>query len=175
MAHQEHKERAPKALAFGVLTVSDTRDEASDETGGAIRRLLEAAGHAVAAYAVVRDEPAQIRGAVKAWLQDGPVQAVVVNGGSGVSPRDVTPEAVRPLLDKELPGFGELFRALSYQEIGAATYLSRAFAGVAKGKAVFCLPGSTAAAVLAVERLILPEAGHLWAMANEDGNREKRK
>lgn len=172
MSHHEHKERAPKALAFGVLTVSDTRDEAADATGKRIRSLLEAAGHAVAAYAVVRDEAPAIRAAVASWLDGGTVQAVVVNGGSGASPRDVTPEAVRPLLDKELPGFGELFRALSYQEIGPAAYLSRALAGTARGIPVFCLPGSTSAAALAVERLILPEAGHLWAMANEDGNRE---
>ena len=167
MSHNEHKERAPKALAFALLTVSDSRDEATDETGRTIRALLEAAGHTVVAYAVVRDEEADIRAAVEAWLEGGAIQAVVLNGGSGVSPRDVTPEAVRLLLDKELPGFGELFRALSYQEIGAAAYLSRAFAGVARGKAVFCLPGSASAAALAVERLILPEAGHLWAMANE--------
>ncbi len=169
MSHHLHRRESPKALTLAVLTVSDTRTEATDGTGPTIVRMAEDAGHTVAAYRVVPDEASVIAAALAAWLEDRGLMAVVVNGGTGVAPRDVTIEAVRPLLDKELPGFGELFRALSFEEIGAAAYLSRALCGTARGKAIYCVPGSTEAASLAMERLILPEMGHLWAMAHGAG------
>lgn len=168
MPHLEHKSHAPSHLMFAVLTVSDSRDLDTDGTGRRLEEGLAAAGHAVAGRRVVPDEVAEISDAVSGWLRDVRVQAVIVNGGTGISPRDVTPEAVGPLLDKELPGFGEAFRALSFQEIGSAAVLSRAFAGVASGKLVFCLPGSTGGAALALNALILPEAGHMWRMLHPD-------
>ncbi len=174
MPHHEHKAHAPSRLTFAVLTVSDSRSLDTDGTGRRLEEGLAAAGHAVAGRRVVPDETARISAAVSGWLRDDRVQAVVVNGGTGIAPRDVTPEAVRPLLDKELPGFGEAFRALSFQEIGSAAVLSRALAGVASGKLVFCLPGSTGGAALALDRLILPEAGHMWRMLHPDEAGDER-
>ena len=144
-----------------VLTVSDTRTEASDSGGGAIRELLTAAGHTVAGYRILPDEPAQVRAAVELALANPDVQVVITTGGTGVTSRDSTYEAVAALLHKRLDGFGELFRALSYQEIGAAAMLSRAVAGTVGRKAVFVLPGSEHAVRLAITKLILPELGHL--------------
>lgn len=163
MSHHEHRRGAPRRLAFAVLTASDSRDPAHDGTGAALRKALAAAGHEVVRYAVVLDERERLAETVEGWLRDPAVQVILVNGGTGISPRDVTPEALKPLLQKELPGFGEIFRRLSFQEIGSAAFLSRAFGGVAQGgKLLFALPGSTAGALLALEALILPEAGHLW-------------
>lgn len=172
MPHHEHKAHAPASLTFVVLTVSDTRSLETDGTGRRIQSMLEAEGHAVAGRRVVPDAEDRIAAQVSAWLRDDAVQIVIVNGGTGISPRDVTPEALRPLLDKEMPGFGEAFRALSFQDIGSAAMLSRAFAGTASGKVIFCLPGSTGGAALAVESLILPEAGHLWRMLHPEGDGE---
>ncbi len=168
MSHHEHEARPPSRLTFAVLTVSDTRSLDTDGTGRRLEEGLAAAGHAIAGRRVVPDETAEISAAVTSWLQNDRVQAVIVNGGTGISPRDVTPEALRPLLDKELPGFGEAFRALSFQDIGPAAVLSRALAGVASGKIVFCLPGSTGGAALALDRLIIPEAGHIWRMLHPE-------
>lgn len=164
MSHEEHKHGAPASVAFAVLTVSDTRDEADDKTGQRLIQMATDAGHALADYRIIRDEAEAIAMAVSAWTADARVQVIVVSGGTGISPRDVTVEAVRPLLEKELQGFGEIFRALSFKDIGSAAFLSRALCGTVRGKVVFCLPGSTGAATLAMERLILPEAGHLCAM-----------
>jgi molybdenum cofactor biosynthesis protein B len=160
-----HRSEAPRALGFAVLTVSDTRTTASDRSGPVVRELIVAAGHAVRRAAIVADEPVAIRVEVEACLADPACDAVVLTGGTGVAPRDVTPEAVRPLLDRELSGFGELFRQLSFAAIGPAAMLSRATAGVARGRALFLLPGSPAGAALAMDRLVLPEAGHLVAQA----------
>jgi molybdenum cofactor biosynthesis protein B len=168
MSHLDHKHGAPSSVAFAVLTVSDTRDEAGDKTGQTLIQMATDASHALADYRIVKDEAEAIAMAVSSWIADERVQMIIVNGGTGVAPRDVTVEAVRPLLEKELPGFGELFRALSFKDIGSAAFLSRALCGTARGKAVFCLPGSTGAASLAMERLILPEAGHLCAMLNPE-------
>jgi len=142
-----------------VITASDTRTAETDQSGALIRKLLEAAGHRVEYYEVVPDEPAGIAGAVEANLAR--LDAIVINGGTGIAPRDSTIEAIRPLLDKELEGFGEIFRMLSYQEIGSAAILSRALAGVRRGKFIAALPGSTAACRLAMEKLIIPEIGHI--------------
>lgn len=159
MSVHQHRAHAPRRLRVAVITVSDTRTLATDDSGGHIARLLEGARHEVASREVVADEVAAVQGALRRALDAA--DAVVLNGGTGISPRDVTIEAVEPLLDKTLPGFGELFRALSFQEIGSAAFLSRATAGIARGKPVFALPGSPAAVLLAMERLLLPELGHL--------------
>jgi molybdenum cofactor biosynthesis protein B len=156
-----------------VLTVSDTRTEANDTGGGAIVTLLAEHGHEVMFKQIVRDEPDQVRALIAGWIEgDGrtddrtddrnrTVQAIITTGGTGISSRDRTYEAVTALLDKQLDGFGELFRMLSFQEIGAGAMLSRACAGVARGRIVICLPGSEHAVRLAMTRLILPELGHL--------------
>jgi molybdenum cofactor biosynthesis protein B len=160
MGHEEHRRQAPRAVRVFVVTASDTRTEAEDESGAFLRAAAAAAGHELAGYRIVRDEPEELRGALAAAAAAG-AEAVVVNGGTGVSGRDRTYEAVAGLLQKRLDGFGELFRWLSFQEIGSAAMLSRAVAGVWQGRAVFSVPGSTAAVRLAWERLIAPELGHL--------------
>jgi len=156
---REHRSDAPTHVACFVLTCSDSRAQADDVSGRALREGLEAAGHSVVGQAVVRDEPEQIRAAVERGLQGG-ARAVLITGGTGITRRDQTVEAVRPLLEKEIPGFGELFRMLSFQEIGSAAWLSRALAGTVRGALVFVLPGSPNAVRLALDRLILPELGH---------------
>ena len=160
MGQHEHHAAAPRTVTVAVVTLSDSRSPADDRTGDTIVALLEAAGHSGAGRELVREDPPAIRAALEAALA-GPAQAVILNGGTGIAPRDSTPEIVAPLLECELPGFGELFRQLSFREIGAAAMLSRALAGVARGKLLFALPGSKAACRLALERLILPELGHL--------------
>jgi len=154
-----HRTDAPTHVACFVLTCSDSRGHADDVSGRALREGLEAAGHSIVGQAVVRDEPEEIRGAVERGLGAG-ARAVLITGGSGITRRDQTVEAVRPLLEKEIPGFGELFRMLSFQEIGSAAWLSRALAGTVRGALVFVLPGSPNAVRMALERLILPELGH---------------
>jgi molybdopterin adenylyltransferase len=156
---KEHHHHGLKALKVGVLTASDSRSAETDESGRLIRDLLTAAGHRVEYYEVLPDDPARIRRALLDHLQT--LDAVIVNGGTGIAARDSTIEAVRVLLDKELEGFGELFRYLSYQEIGAAAFLSRAVAGIASGKIVASLPGSPEACRLAMEKLLIPELGHM--------------
>lgn len=159
---QQHRAQAPDSVRCFVLVVSDTRTLETDGGGALIESLLEGAGHEVVARQVVRDETPSIVGAIEqASGGIGDPEVLLVTGGSGIGPRDVTPDALRPLLTKELPGFGEVFRVLSFQEIGAATMLSRAFAGVMGRTLLFVLPGSTNAVQLAMEKLILPELGHL--------------
>jgi molybdenum cofactor biosynthesis protein B len=143
-----------------VITVSDTRGPRDDASGDTLARGLERAGHRVLSRAWVKDDVAAIRRAVRGALGRRSVEAVLLTGGTGVAPRDRTPEAVAPLLDTELPGFGELFRALSYRQVGAAAWLSRAGAGVARGRLVIWLPGSTRAVALAISKLVAPELGH---------------
>jgi molybdenum cofactor biosynthesis protein B len=158
----QHRAEAPDVVRCFILTVSDTRTVEDDKGGALIRELLENAGHQITGYRIVRDEEATIREAAlsaREGIHDAEV--LIVTGGSGIGPRDVTPEALRPLLTKELPGFGEVFRMLSWQEVGSATMLSRAFAGVAGRALLFVLPGSTNAVRLAMEKLIIPELGHL--------------
>lgn len=166
MGAEDHRKRAAKNVSCAVITVSDTRTEATDESGKLIRQMLEAHGHSVRRYAIVRDEVLTIESIMRECVDDAEIQAIVVSGGTGVSGRDCTVEAVRSFAEKELPGFGELFRMLSYQEIGSAAFLSRAFAFVTERKAVFVLPGSKAAVRLATEKLIAPELGHLLSEAN---------
>jgi len=165
MSRQEHLAGAPDVLGYALVTVSDTRTEADDVSGRRMRELVEGAGQRVVETVIVRDEEAAVRSAVRALLGTEGVDVVVVSGGTGVAPRDVTIEAVEPLLERGLPGFGELFRAASFRQVGAAAMLSRAAAGVARGRAVFVVPGSPKAVELAMGELILPEAGHLIAQA----------
>jgi molybdenum cofactor biosynthesis protein B len=144
-----------------VLTISDTKTPQTDTSGALVRDLLAAAGHRVAGAAIVRDEPAQVQAVVQRAAQDPAVHAIILTGGTGVTSRDSTYEAVEAILDKRLPGFGELFRMLSYQEIGPAAMLSRAQLGVHQRRVVASLPGSPDACRLALERLLIPELGHL--------------
>ena len=157
----EHKTHAPKAVPCFVLTISDSKTEATDTSGMLIRELLTGAGHPVVGHQIVKDEPSQVQGVIEACCADPRVQALIMTGGTGITSRDRTFEAVEALLEKRLPGFGELFRMLSYQEIGGAAMLSRAQAGVRRGRILFSLPGSPNACRLALEKLILPELGHL--------------
>jgi len=162
MGVEEHKKHgAELKLYCGVITVSDTRGHLNDISGKTIIDSLSAAGHMPLYYKVVRDDLDAIKAELEQALVQEGLKAVIINGGSGIGPRDVTIEAVVPMLDKELPGFGELFRMLSYNEIGSASMMSRATAGIAKGIPVFVLPGSPKAVALAVDKLILPELGHI--------------
>lgn len=160
-APASHRAYAPESVTALVLTVSDSRTPESDTSGELIQERLEAAGHRVAERRIVRDEPEAIRVAVLAAVGRADVDVALVTGGTGVASRDLTVETVEPLLEKVLPGFGELFRALSFEEIGAASMLSRALAGAAGRTAVFVMPGSSGAVRLALDRLVLPELNHL--------------
>ncbi len=165
MSAEDHRRAAPDLLGFAVLTVSDSRKPADDTSGDAIRGLISAAGHRIVDSTLVPDDVAAIRAALRRLLALDEVDVLVTTGGTGFSPRDLTLEAVGPLLERSLDGFGELFRMLSYHQVGAAAMLSRAAAGLIGAKAVFLLPGSPKAVALAMEKLILPEAGHLLGQA----------
>jgi molybdenum cofactor biosynthesis protein B len=156
-----HKTYAPRSVGCFVLTISDTKTTETDSSGALIRELLTAAGHRVAGSAIVRDEPVEVARVVRQATADPGVQAIVLTGGTGITSRDSTYEAVDALLDKRLPGFGELFRALSYAEIGPAAMLSRAQLGVVQRRILVSLPGSPNACRLALEKLLIPELGHL--------------
>lgn len=160
-----HKAHAPKSVGCFVLTISDSKTPETDTSGSLIRELLEKAGHMVVGFTIVKDEPAEVRSVIRR-ASDPRVQAIIMTGGTGITSRDSTFEAVEALLDKRLTGFGELFRFLSYQEIGPAAMLSRAQAGVSQGRIIFSLPGSPSACRLALEKLILPELGHLVGEVN---------
>src|SRR5438132_12793186 len=155
---RKHKEQAPASVKCGVITISDSRTQDTDESGKLIRDLFQRAGHSVLFSAVVKDESKPILDAVEqaSWT----CEAILTNGGTGIGKRDVTIPTLLQTFERTLPGFGELFRFLSYQSIGSAAMLSGAVAGVYHGRLVFCLPGSPDACRLAVEKLILPELGH---------------
>jgi molybdenum cofactor biosynthesis protein B len=161
MSHTEHKKLSPAIAHCYILTISDTRTEATDSSGRAICDLLWAESHQVTGRKIVRDEPDQVRSAIAAQIGNPDVQVIITTGGTGITSRDTTYEAIAGLLDKKLDGFGELFRMLSFHEIGSAAMLSRSVGGLAKGKIVLSLPGSEAAVRLAMTKLILPELGHL--------------
>jgi molybdenum cofactor biosynthesis protein B len=144
-----------------VLTVSDTRTAETDSSGRAIREFLERAGHQVTGFAIVRDEPTLVTASVKQWLTDAATRVIITTGGTGITTRDGTFEAVDALFEKRLDGFGELFRMLSFDEVGSAAMMSRATAGTVGAKAIFVLPGSEHAVRLAMSRLIVPELGHV--------------
>jgi molybdenum cofactor biosynthesis protein B len=161
MSAPEHRRLAPARVTCAVITVSDTRTAETDTGGAAIVALLEGSGHAVISRAIVPDDEARIGGAIDAALAREEVQAVITTGGTGISTRDGTFEVVEARLEKRLDGFGELFRMLSYEQVGAAAMLSRACAGLVAGRILIALPGSEAAVRLAMEKLVLPELGHL--------------
>jgi molybdenum cofactor biosynthesis protein B len=163
MVVSAHRAGAPGRVTCFVLTVSDTRTAETDTSGRAIADMLTAVGHHVLPRRIVRDEPREVVQVIRAQIGRGETQVVIATGGTGLGRRDTTCDALAPLFDRRIEGFGELFRALSYQEIGAAAMLSRATAGVIGGCAIFLLPGSEAAVRLAMEKLILPELGHVVA------------
>lgn len=165
MSHQEHRQQAANGVRCAVITVSDTRTPETDTSGRLMRDALTQAGHAIHAYCIVKDEPGDIRRLLRHHIQDAGTDTVLLSGGTGLSSRDGTYEVVRDCLEKELTGFGELFRYLSYDEIGAAAMMSRATAGVAGGTVIVSMPGSSAAVRLAMEKLILPELAHMVHIA----------
>ncbi len=158
---EEHRQQSPDSARVAVLTMSDTRDRDEDRSGQLIREMLGWRGLDVAGYEIVPDDPERIRGQIAAWADDPDIDAIITNGGTGISSRDSTYEVVTSMIDKRLDGFGELFRMLSWHEIGAAAMLSRAVAGSIGSTALFCLPGSSNAVRLAMEKLIGPELGHV--------------
>jgi molybdenum cofactor biosynthesis protein B len=158
---QEHRSTGHKTAGCFVLTISDSKTAKDDTSGNLIRELLAAAGHTVVGHGIVRDEPTQVIAVIREGLTKPDHQVFILTGGTGITSRDSTFEAVEALLIKRITGFGELFRMLSYGEIGAAAMMSRAQAGVVQGRLVFSLPGSPHACRLALEKLIIPELGHL--------------
>ncbi|MED4727752.1 MogA/MoaB family molybdenum cofactor biosynthesis protein [Aneurinibacillus migulanus] len=162
MSVTEHKKEAPKQVGCMVITISDTRTPQTDKSGQLMQQFLTDAGHTIERYAIVKDEKEAIAQAIEEGADDSKVQAILLNGGTGIAKRDVTYEVVASLLHKELPGFGEIFRMLSYTEdIGSAAILSRAIAGVYRDRAIFSTPGSSGAVRLAMTKLIIPELGHV--------------
>ncbi|CAH2716076.1 Molybdenum cofactor biosynthesis protein B [Neobacillus rhizosphaerae] len=169
MSTQEHKQEAPKTVNCKVITVSDTRDQDTDKSGKLMMELLEQAGHNIADYVIVKDVSEHIQTEILKGCDRDDIDVILTNGGTGIAKRDVTIETIQGLLEKEIVGFGELFRLLSYQEdIGSAAILSRAIAGVVKNKAVFSTPGSSGAVKLAMNKLILPEIGHVVREIKKD-------
>jgi molybdenum cofactor biosynthesis protein B len=162
MGAEAHRAAAgQEAVTLGVVTVSDTRTPETDENAMYLRQTFEALGHVIAGYAIVKDEPDQVANVLDEIVAMPGMQIVIFNGGTGIAPRDTTYDVIARKLEKTLPGFGEIFRMLSYQQVGAAAMLSRATAGVYRGALVFSMPGSPKAVRLAVEQLILPELNHL--------------
>lgn len=163
MTFSEHEHHRQVTADFAIMTISDTRNEKSDESGNIAKRLLIEHGHRVMAHKIVKNDRATIRALIEELTRNPRIQVILTLGGTGISSRDVTIEAVSDLLDKRIEGFGELFRKLSYEDIGEAAMLSRAVAGTIDKKVIFCLPGSKKAVKLALKSLILPGLGHmLW-------------
>jgi len=161
MGVDDHRQKAPKCVRLAIITVSDTRTEKDDFSGMAIVEIMVGAGHEVVRKIMTKDDAGEIQKALRELIEDESVQAVILNGGTGIARRDVTMEAIQHFQEKTMPGFGELFRMLSYQEIGSAAMISRAAAFVSERKVVFCLPGSEKAVRLACSKLVAPELGHL--------------
>lgn len=166
-AHEEHKAHAPHCVTCVVITCSDTRTSQTDTSGQLMMRLLKEHGHDLAGYHVIKDDPAQIRSVIEEAAAHDAVQAILVNGGTGISKRDSTFEAVDGMLEKRLVGFGEIFRYLTYKDIGSSAIMTRATAGVFRGRIIFSTPGSEGAVRLAMESLILPELGHIIQQLNK--------
>lgn len=161
-----HPDLTNLSLNCGVITVSDTRTPQTDKSGQIIQQLLREATHNIQDYQIVKDEPIEITQTVTELCQRGEVDVIILNGGTGIAPRDTTYDSIERLLEKTLPGFGEIFRSLSYQEIGSRAIASRAIAGVFQGKLIFSLPGSSNGVRLAMTALILPELTHLISQLN---------
>ena len=158
---RQHHEQSPSSVGVAVLTISDTRTPESDKSGRLIKEHLARDGHVIVDYRIVPDEPGSIQGAIAPWIDDESISAVICSGGTGIAERDRTFETLSAMFDRQLLGFGELFRMLSYEEIGPAAMMSRASAGIANATAVFSLPGSSNAVQLAMDKLIGPELGHI--------------
>ncbi|RDI44272.1 MogA/MoaB family molybdenum cofactor biosynthesis protein [Falsibacillus pallidus] len=168
MSVNAHKEKAPSSIRVSIITVSDTRTLETDKSGALMEALLKENGHIVLSRNIVKDEQNEIRSTFLSKIEEEEVQAVLINGGTGLARRDVTIETISSHFEKEISGFGELFRMLSYQEdIGSAAMLSRATGGTKDGKAIFITPGSTGAVRLAMEKLILPELSHIILELNK--------
>lgn len=162
MTYGEHiKSAQPVVARCAVITLSDTRTEQTDTSGATIHRLLCDAGHQIAFYRIIRDEPAALAALLDVLLSRKDVDLILTNGGTGISPRDQTIPVIEKLIEQPLSGFGELFRMLSFHEIGSGAMLSRAVGGIARGKPIFAMPGSTKAVELAMMKLIVPEIGHV--------------
>jgi molybdopterin adenylyltransferase len=166
-AEADHKAHAPRSVRCFIVTVSDTRTDATDTSGRAIVESLEAAGHTIAGRTIVRDDAELVRDTIVRELASAEVQAIITTGGTGITSRDSTYEAITAMLEKRLDGFGELFRMLSYEQIGAAAMMSRACAGLVAGRIIVALPGSEAAVRLAMEKLLVPELGHMVQQAQK--------
>jgi molybdenum cofactor biosynthesis protein B len=167
MSVERHREAAGHGpVTVALVTVSDSRTPETDDNGIYLQQEFTARGHAVAGYRIVKDEPDQVEAALEEMVALPGVQLILFNGGTGIAPRDTTYDVIARKIEKVLPGFGEIFRMLSFQQVGAAAMLSRATAGVYRGKLVFSMPGSPKAVRLALEELILPELNHLaWEIA----------
>jgi molybdenum cofactor biosynthesis protein B len=166
-AHEQHKAHAPHCVTCVVITCSDTRTSQTDTSGQLMMRLLKEHGHDLAGYHVIKDDPAQIRSVIEEAAAHDAVQAILVNGGTGISKRDSTFEAVDGMLEKRLVGFGEIFRYLTYKDIGSSAIMTRATAGIFRGRIIFSTPGSEGAVRLAMDSLILPELGHIIQQLNK--------
>lgn len=163
----EHKQQAPRQVQCYVLTVSDTRTDSTDKSGDAIVSLLTGAGHTVTGRTIVRDDGDVVKRTIERQLANHEVDVIITTGGTGITSRDNTYEAVSAVFEKRLDGFGEIFRMLSYDAIGTSAMMSRAAAGLVAGRILIALPGSEAAVRLAMEKLILPELGHLVQQARK--------
>jgi molybdenum cofactor biosynthesis protein B len=169
MSTLEHKAEAPKHVSCMVITVSDTRTIETDKSGQLMKQLIEEQGHSLLLYDIVPDEPEQVLQSIHKGLEHSEIEVILLNGGTGIAMRDTTYETVSSILDKEMPGFGEIFRYLSYTEdIGSAAILSRAVAGITQGKAIFSTPGSSGAVRLAMTKIIIPELGHVVRELRKD-------
>lgn len=165
----EHKAEAPQQVTCMVITVSDTRTEETDKSGQLMKQILEEAGHRTALYRIVPDVPERIKEVINQGLTSTEVEVILLNGGTGIAARDTTYETVSSLLEKEMPGFGEIFRYLSYvEDIGSAAIMSRAVAGTLQGKAIFSTPGSSGAVKLAMNKIVIPELGHVVRELRKD-------
>ncbi len=161
MGYQEHRHLAVKNVSCAVLTISDSRTERDDESGRLIKEHLTREGHQVTFYTIMKNDAQVIRNKIDELLERSDVQVIITSGGTGLSHRDVSVDTIQPMLEKKLDGFGELFRFLTFQQIGTGSIMSRAVGGLAKGKVIMCIPGSLDAVTLAMDKVILPEIGHL--------------
>lgn len=161
MTYQEHKHQAPKSVSCSVIVVSDSRTEQNDESGKHIMQVLRKNGHGILSYSLLKNDADSIRKRINGLLDEEKLQVIIISGGTGISHRDVTVETISPFFEKKIDGFGELFRFLTYQQIHTGSIMSRAMAGVTGGKVIICLPGSLGAVSLAMEKIILPEIGHM--------------
>jgi molybdenum cofactor biosynthesis protein B len=161
MSYHKHRREAPQSVNCAVVIISDSRTEQDDESGNLIKQRLADNGHHVLYYGILKNDVNAIQAKIKELVELEGLQVIITSGGTGASHRDVTVDAIEPMLEKRLDGFGELFRHLTYQEIGTGSILSRAVAGIIRGRVVLCFPGSVNAATLAMDKIILPEIGHL--------------